>query len=180
MIKYHPDNCNGSDLMAKNASSAFDILNKLLDALNSVTDSRGGIKRQVVKKKNLILSIDALNKLYNNETITIGNDLNRLIISRDNLDNYNVLVEFDIGIKVNNNDYDYTDMIPLSDTKEYKLSIPVNVEKLGEPMYIDISMCNETVSYKGIKSDRVEIVRRPYNGMFKITIVISKVIRKEG
>jgi hypothetical protein len=176
MIKYHPDNYKGDDTLAKDASVAFDLLKKVIETLSSDILAGGKLNTSVKKKKNLIISLRTLNKLYQGNCITIGNENHKREVYKEDLKYFNTLIELDINVKVNGEYYSYHDLMNYDISREYTISLDALVEKLDDPMDIEVSLDDETSKFQGIKSHRVIMILRPYNNQFKLNINLNKKI----
>jgi hypothetical protein len=176
MIQYHPDNYKGDDTLAKDASVAFDLLKKVIDTVNNDIILNGRINNTVKKKKNLIVSLKTLNKLYEGGSITIGNENHKRTVFKEDLKTFNTLIELDFNLVVNGVYYSYHDLLKYDFSREFNVNLDIIVDNLDEPTDIEVSLDDETNTFHNIKSHKVIMILRPYNNNFKLSINLNKKI----
>lgn len=127
MIKFHPDNCGGSDDKAKDIGVAFEVLRDAIENIRKYT-----VVNDVREEYTIIIPLSKLIHVYQGGTVTVGSGESAKVFDRKDIQKYNTLIISEVSLTHNGNVFRFANMQHWSISDKYLINCELIVENLSD------------------------------------------------
>lgn len=173
MIKYHPDNCNGNDAIAKDVSLAYDVLKEAIENI------RKQLAINAVKEEyTIIIPLSKLIQVYDGKNITMSSGEKAKEVNRKDIQRYNTLIISDVTLNHNGIEHRFSNIQHWSISDKYVINCEILVNNLfdREKVLIKLEDFEKEISFT---SQAVSmLIQLPFN--ISVEVKIDKKMKQDS
>ena len=139
MKKNHPD-IGGSEEVAKKINKANEVVLAALESLKKAEINR------VSGNTTVFINFDSLIKIFNGDSVVVGNADNKMTIDRSNINRFNIVLDIDIKIMANGIQYPVNKLEPRNISDNYSITFRYFTRTLDELVEFEIQAYGKKVA----------------------------------